>query len=393
MAVPTKKGNEPTDPKIERFRKYIMPMILDGYLDVGEERECMMEASNMGLDAQKAQEEIERLCHEKEAVLERLAKKDFKEEVRDVVDDKFMDNEEYKELLQKGLKLFADAEKPKTLIEELIVNVLAEENAMSEQQFREMTNKMLAPYVSKGHISVDDWDRICKTMKRTAEKKGIDVVSNELPEIFDDIITMSGLKPSNKKAGGGGNNSLILILVALVAVVGILAVVFGGGNDTSTQTKDQNQAQQTGQNQEKTNTKSFEYPTCDEACASKLKGLYNTWNNSANNMIYVKPKEKSVCKVGGQIRSICKDYNELPGSRKEKARELNPAFEYCELDNAKIRTIAKDYLRWAKNKDGGIASCEWVRRCLSVIPNNSPCSAAKNTFKCSFEASQLTDCQ
>ena len=89
---------------MENFQKYILPMIQDGYLDTGEERECMMEAAKMGIDAARAQRELELCCAKHGAILERLAKKEFKESVRADVGDKFLDMGEYESLLSSGLE-------------------------------------------------------------------------------------------------------------------------------------------------------------------------------------------------------------------------------------------------------------------------------------------------
>ena len=78
--------------KIEEFKKYAKNMIEDGYLDVGEEREAMIKAAELGLESKVAMKTLEELCISNGATLERVAQEQFRNRILDVIDDGFLDN-------------------------------------------------------------------------------------------------------------------------------------------------------------------------------------------------------------------------------------------------------------------------------------------------------------
>ena len=384
--VPDSKGSiqakatseEPqTDSKMVEFRAFVMPMILDSYLDISEENDSMKKAAALGLNHMKAQRELERLCELHDAILERTAKKKYKEEVRDEVGDKFLDEEEEQTILQKGLKIFVDAEEPMKLVKDLIETVLSEENAMSETQFRSDIDKMLDPHKAQGStISKDSWEQICLTILKRAEKKSIDTEVNDLRSILNEVLENNGLTIST--SSGKGMN-MILAIVALLVFAGLAAYlnkppeITGPDGNKITQDDIPNKG-----------ASSVDLPTCDDDCAKNLQILSGKLNKAAQNDSFLTPIGKSVCTYEKKIDSLCKDFNGLSPKGKRLAEQKYPGFEYCEIDSKVSTIVASKYISFAKNaqKRKEKYYCGYIQRCLIVLPGNEQCSSAANTFKC-----------
>ena len=359
------------------FAAFVEPMVMDGYLDTGEEVAAMARASEFGLTGPDAEKLLVKMCQERGAVLERLAKLEFKAHVTAAVGDKYLDAGELKELEQSGLKQFADAENPSELVDRLISEVLRLEGAYTESSLRQEIMDQLKPHQAQGvRIRAEDWQRIRSGALERLRAAGVDLEENdEIGENMDQWLKASGLQ-----IGGGGKGPITLGLAALFGLiligsaVAVLVMGSGGGESATPEGP-------------KVPSPSGSLPPCDTACAEQLQTHFQSVDAAAKNLRYATPADDCVKKWYGLLREGCAPFNALTPPRQREALAASAGWGWCDQTEVTsvLQKVVGDYLRWADGAKGGggnVSSCEWLSRCLDVVPENEPCTAAKPDYGC-----------
>ena len=353
------------------FRALIEPMIMDGYLDVQEEIQCMMQASGFGLSGTEADSVLVECCEKHGAVLERLAKEKFKAQIRASVGDKFLDAKETQALEQAGMKLFERSADANELVNSLMLEVLRAEGATTEKLIREDMNRRLEALAAQGRfLEPEVWKRLRAAALEQVSRLGVDMKENDIGAVLDDCLRSSSLQLRGSRtplfvALGGG--ALLIGLMFIAALVWALAP----RNDSSPAAKPPTAPVAAGS------------ITCDAACKAEIKDYSVKLRVAAETNRYVTPPDDCVKKWYAALRERCAVYSDLPPSDKLAAAAAESAWSWCDTDNTDVmRRVVDDYLRWADARDGGKPACEWLERCLDALPGNERCAAASASHNC-----------
>ncbi|MFH1465156.1 MAG: hypothetical protein ABIO70_12290 [Pseudomonadota bacterium] len=385
-------------------------MIQDLYLDMGEERSAMMKASEFGLGGEEAQRIIIEMCRQRGAVVERVAKEEFRKQIQAAVEDKFLDNEEYESLMQVGVARFKGAENPSEVAETVLSEVLQAERAYTERKLREEVRSRLQPFVARGTaISSSDWNTITDQLLKKLARLGVNLEENDVPSILSSALAEAGLRVG-RSAGG----SRMVIAIAATVVVLTAAAALGlsqlwssapspsepsiGGAPVPDETPAHPQEVVAPAPPEpapplEPAAVTPECPVCLGECASELASWSRGWRDAAQHLRYATPYDESVCRFGKLLRSGCEPFEQLSPRGQERCVAQNAAWEYCELDVQYMTKIGEDYLHWAAERAGGLSSCEWVRRCLSVVRGHAVCTQAMQQYRCNIAESDLSNCE
>jgi hypothetical protein len=363
------------------FRAYVEPMVMDGYLDIGEERDSMMQASRFGLSGEEAQQILVSMCQTLGAVLERLAIREFREHIKAAVGDKYLDDGELQELQQAGLDKFKDAENPSELVDRLIGEVLRLEGAYTETALRDETRSQLQPYKAQGtRIRKADWEQIKAGAFARLRAAGVDLEENDdIGDKLEEWLVAAGLT-----VGGGGKGGIaltLLLLILLVVVIAIVAVVAvprlsgdGGGGGGGTSIGGGGGGRSSGTT------------ACDAACDGELRQLFQNVQGAAENLRYTTPAGDCVKKWYGDLRVRCEPFDALTPAKQRAALERYEGWGWCEKEGIGdvLGKVKDDYLRWAEEARSGspVSRCEWLRRCLEAMPGNEPCAEARSKYSC-----------
>ena len=373
---------------IEKFKRYVENLVEDKYLDEGEERDAMIHAAQLGLQSNEATELLKEVCIEKGAKLESIEKKEFIDEILSDIDDGFLDCEEEEKLLQAGIERFEDSDDPEGIAKKILSMVLGKNRCLTENQFREYIEKKLKPYINSGApILPKDWDILKESSLKYAENKGVDLEENDLDEVLDTILEENGIKigtPKKEKS-----NSMLLIVLLAFAII--------GGGVYSLTGKPVDRPPTITKTTTKTKTKTGSSPLPDlPSCspfADELKMASNKWHKAAESTSYCTSEgnNSTVFTEGRKVRRFCKDFEELSNPAQKRAIEQYRCWEYCDLDRAEISTIG-DFYTQASNRASGTMKCEWIRRCLAVIPGHEGCGKVRSSLGCSFTKSDFERC-
>lgn len=359
------------------FRAVVEPMIMDGYLDTKEEINCMMRAAEFGLSGKEAEAVLVEACQKHGARIERLSKQRFKDEVRSRVGDKFLDGDEYDDLVQSGLEMFEGAEDPMELVDGCIREMLAKERATTEKHVREDMNRRLEAIKVQGpNIEPEVWGRLRSGALEQVAKLGVNMEENDIGAVLDDCLRSSGLQLRRSRGP--------LLAVAAVAVfafgvllLGLVAFVFWPDSPAPSAT--------TSSAGSAAVAAAGNVPSCDATCKAEIEEYARKLTIAADGRKYTTPPEDCVKKWNAALRARCEPYDRLSPSDKGAAVASESTWSWCATDNsAVLRRVVDDYLRWAQDKDGGKSTCEWLRRCLEAIPDNEPCTAAGQSASCGF---------
>lgn len=169
---------------VERVRT-VLGSLTSPYLDAAGEAGLQAEAAQLGVPPAEAERHLLLLSCEREPAvgIERVLEAEFREQVCAAIKDRFLDERERKVLRDQGHKLFAHARDPEEITERILSEVLAEENAISEETLRLNLKKDLGDQKS---LSPEDWKGIRERRTEGARKAGVDTKENDLDEIFED---------------------------------------------------------------------------------------------------------------------------------------------------------------------------------------------------------------
>lgn len=356
------------------FRAVIEPMIMDGYLDVEEERQCMMRASGYGLSGPEADNILVECCEKHGAVLERLAIQKFKVQIRASVGDKFLDQQETQSLEQAGMRLFERAADPNDLVNRVMLEVIRAEGATTEKLIREDMNRRLEALAAQGrYLEPEVWKRLRTSALEHVARLGVNMEENNIGAILDDCLGSSSLQLRGSRTP------------MFVALGSVLAVVVLGGFCalTSIFWPDGTPAQDPQIAATPASPRSPASITCDATCKTEIRDFSVKLKIAAEANRYVTPADDCVKKWYAALRSRCAVYDDLPPADKRRVAEGESAWSWCDTDNTDVlRTVVDDYLRWAEAEDGGKPACEWLGRCLEALPGNERCEAAAASHSC-----------
>lgn len=374
---------------IEKFKRYVENLVEDKYLDEGEEREAMIHAAQLGLQSNEATELLKEVCIEKGAKLESIEKKEFIDEILSDIDDGFLDCEEEEKLLQAGIERFEDSDDPEGIAKKILSMVLGKNRCLTENQFREYIEKKLKPYINSGApILPKDWDILKESSLKYAENKGVDLEENDdLEEKLDTLLEENGIKigtPKKEKS-----NSMLLIALLAFAIIGG-GVYFLTGPKPPPPPVDTAGTADSGLGPKPPPPP--ELPSCSPF-ADELKMASNKWHRAAESTSYCTSEgnNSTVFTEGRKVRRFCKDFEELSNPAQKRAIKKYSCWEYCDLDRAEISTIG-DFYTQASNRASGTMKCEWIRRCLAVIPGHEGCGKVRSSLGCSFTKSDFERC-
>ncbi len=357
------------------FRAVIEPMIMDGYLDVQEEIQCMMRASGYGLTGPEADNILVECCEKHGAVLERLAKQKFKVQIRASVGDKFLDQQETQALEQAGMRLFERAADANEVVNSVMLEVIRAEGATTEKLIREDMNRRLEALAAQGrYLEPEVWKRLRTSALEQVARLGVNMEENNIGAILDDCLQSSSLQLR------GSRTPMFVALGSLAAVV----VVGGFCALTWMVWPDGTAAADAPTASAPHSVPSSAPITCDATCKAEIKDYSVKLRVAAQANRYVTPADDCVKKWYAALRERCAVYDDLPPADKRKVAEGESAWSWCDTDNTDVlRTVVDDYLRWAEARDGGKPSCEWLGRCLEALPGNERCEAAAVSHGCS----------
>jgi hypothetical protein len=209
---------------MDEFKKYVLNLVQDGYLDRQEERAAMMKAADLGLDNQSATHMLEDLCEENGAVLERQALQDFQAEIKDLSQDGFLDDDEYEGLLQQGMLKFAGADAPVEIVEAQIKETLSLMGAYTQKQLREDVGTRLQPVIGQGgRINSEQWANVCSGLVKNMERLSVDLDENDIPRLLEKLREDHGVYVSDEKPDS--NKMLVIGVGILLVLVGIFLVI------------------------------------------------------------------------------------------------------------------------------------------------------------------------
>ena len=387
---------------INGFRQYALTMIQDGYLDVGEERACMMQANEYGLSGPDAQAILFELCEEHGAKLERLLREEFAELVTDAVDDLFLDDGEVAHLHQQGAELFEGADEPMEEAKKIIEKVLAKTGAYTESLLIERVVKRLQPHVATGStISKTDWQQIYQSEYDQVESRGVDCDENDIGEVLEKALEQAGLKvgePPKKSGGGFGRFLVFLIILGL----GGYYVLMDEEETTSTSTRMDSTQKVPSSNGESNPPKTVpseaktQTPTRMKSCESiaapgsipgKMKAqirkalkfkCFRTPEPQCNNT--------TADKLLQELDAVCAPFLDATPRCQRQYENEHDAWGHCTapiIENARDE-MCGSYLKWA-NQDrqyNRTKACTWVRRCMRVQPGNERARGLKRELGC-----------
>ena len=356
------------------FRAVIEPMIMDGYLDVQEEIQCMVRASGYGLTGPEADNILVECCEKHGAVLERLAKQKFKVQIRASVGDKFLDQQETQALEQAGMRLFERAADANEVVNSVMLEVIRAEGATTEKLIREDMNRRLEALAAQGrYLEPEVWKRLRTSALEQVARLGVNMEENNIGAILDDCLQSSSLQLR------GSRTTMFAVLGSLAAVVvlgGFCALAWIVWPDESTRAN----APMPSAPQIVPSAASI---TCDATCRAEIKEYSTKLRDAAAGNRYVTPADDCVKKWYAALRERCAVYDDLPPADKLRVAEADSAWSWCDTDNTDVlRKVVDDYVRWAEAKDGGKSSCEWLRRCQEALPGNERCEAAAASHNC-----------
>ena len=364
-----------SEKNIPGFEDLIEPMIMDGYLDNGEEVECMMKASQFGLTGPEAQEILEDKCDQHGAKLERVQKKKFRREIEQMVDDKFLDEDEEEELLSLGIEFFEGADSPRDLTRDVLEEVLLKERAYTARKVTADIERALQPYINAGQRKIPDadWQAIKQKEIKLLEGKNVDLEDNEIPVLLDSVLRGNGMSVGD---GGAGNKKLLL--GGVVAAVVLLIAFFGflGGSDSNTGT-------QVDGKPPKTTSSGADCPAMDTELAARIKGLNKDWREAVDDKRYTTPTHKSASRYGRELKSACSPFEDgLPPSQQAECKGSQPGWGWCELDSKRVAVMESNYLRWSNDRNNLVACQTWMKRCLELASGSEPCNARMRDPAC-----------
>lgn len=367
------------------FKALIEPMIMDGYLDTQEEIQCMARAAGFGLSGPDAEAIVLQTCTAHGATLERLAKTEFRREISTAVEDKFLDAGEFDDLERRGLELFEGAESPTAIVDDLINEVLRREKATTEKHVEQDVARVLdGMKIQRPWITPDEWRHVQSQQLNRLADLGVDLEENDetLRAILDRALAQSGLRVRNKTPV-----ALIAIPVVLVlAAAGYFLFSGGGGDADGTATKGAVAAP--AASPAKTPVAATpappqpKLPACDDACTKELRTTNQRVSEAARSRRYVTPAENCVQKWYGDLRNRCQPYTNLSPAARKHAIAASAGWGWCTVETEVLDQIETNYMRWASERKGKHPPCEWLSRCLQVMPGNEACGAERKRQGC-----------
>jgi hypothetical protein len=379
------------------FKQYALAMIQDGYLDLGEERACMMQASEYNLSGSDAQTILIELCQAHGAKLERLIRAEFEEKVTDAVDDLFLDNSELKALHQDGAEMFDGADDPMANAKKIIEMVIAKTGSYTEQQLLDAVRERLQPTVNQGHavISKEDWDRIYTSEYSKVEALGVDCEENDIGEILDNALVSAGLEIGKvKKSGGGGFRKLMF----LVVVVG--GVMYGMGYfDDPAPSEGESRNRTRSVKTKAVTTPPTPVSTADDPSvrpANNCSLIASPGDRTRQLKSQIRKAIKLRCfrtpekgcggstadALLGDMDSVCQPFVDATPRCQKQYEQAHGGWGHCTdpfIDKARNEMCAQ-YLEWAQKPTR--KACGYIDRCLKVQPGNERAKNMKQTRRC-----------
>lgn len=354
----------------DAFRALIEPMIMDGYLDVQEEIQCMMRASGFGLAGPEADRILVECCEKHGAVLERLAKQKFKEQVRASVGDKFLDQKETQSLEQIGMHMFERAADANELVSTLLLEVLRAEGATTEKLIRDDMNRRLEALAAQGRfVEPEVWKRLRTSALEQVAKLGVNMEENDIGAILDDCLKSSSLQLRSSRTPMFVGMGAVALTLGIVVLGGLAVLLWPGGQKPA----------EAGSAPVHLSSSL----TCDDTCKAEIKEFSVKLRVAAESNRYVTPADDCVKKWYTALNARCAAYTDLPPAQRSAAAAAEPAWSWCDTDNVDVlRRVVDDYVRWADARDGGKPPCEWLDRCLDALPGNERCAAAAAQHNC-----------
>lgn len=374
---------------LQDFKTFVENLVEDGYLDEGEERDAMIHAANLGLRSKDALTTLQQVCFDKGAKLESHEASLFIEEIQSMIDDGFLDLEEEEELVEKGIEHFDGSDDPHGKSRQILTMILSKNRCLTESDFRKQIEKRLQPIIhSGGYIAESDWKVHQDNLIQYAVNKNADPEENDLEEIIQNVLIENNISFKTQSNGSSNKSGLL--------IGGILLVLGGGwfatqGSNDSTSTNSPTHLTATDSPPSANST----IPNCSNI-QSELKEANLAWHQAAKTASYCTSEANSTSTVftaGQQVRSLCKPFEELSVRSKEKAMGTYSCWEYCELDSKAIHRIQEFYLHQSNKPSTGVKRCEWIRRCLAVVPGNEACSAQSKSLGCNHSDSDFQRCE
>ena len=360
----------------DAFRSLIEPMIMDGYLDVQEEIQCMMRASGFGLAGPEADRILVECCEKHGAVLERLAKQKFREQIRASVGDKFLDQNETQALEQVGMRMFERAADANELVNTLLLEVIRAEGATTEELIREDMNRRLEALAAQGrYLEPEVWKRLRTSALEQVARLGVNMQENDIGAILDDCLKSSSLQLRGSRMPMYAGVAGLLLVVGIAAIAGLAYAVSADGPAGA------------AEEEEEATAIGGVSISCDDTCKAEIKEYSVKLRVAAETNRYVTPPDDCVKKWYTALNDRCAPYSDLPPAQRSIAAAAEPAWSWCDTDNVDVlRRVVDDYVRWAAARDGGKPPCEWLDRCLEALPGNERCSASAAKHHCAVSS-------
>jgi hypothetical protein len=364
-----------SEKNIPGFEALIEPMIMDGYLDNGEEVECMMKASQFGLTGPEAQDILEEKCDQHGAKLERVQKKKFRREIEAMVDDKFLDESEEEELLSLGVQFFEGADSPRDLTSDVLEEVLLKERAYTARKVTADIERALQPYINAGQRKIPeaDWQAIKQKEVKLLEGKNVDLEDNEIPVLLDSVLRGNGMSVGDD---GAGNKKLLLggVVAAVVLLIALFGFLANSGSDSTTGTTGKPIPPEVS---------SADCPAMDDELAARIKGLNKDWREAVDDKRYTTPTHKSASRYGRELKSACSPFEDgLPPSQQSECKASQAGWAWCELDSKRVAVMESNYLRWGNDRNNPVSCQTWMKRCLELASGSEPCNARMRHESC-----------
>ena len=378
----------------EGFKQYALTMIQDGYLDLGEERACMMQASEYGLSGSDAQSILIELCQAHGAKLERLIRADFEEKVTEAVDDLFLDNDEVKALHQQGAEMFDGADDPMDSARKIIETVLAKTGSYTEQQLLDAVRERLQPIVNQGHslISKEDWARIYQSEYDKVEALGVDCDENDIGEILDNALSLAGLKVGEAKKSGGGGFRKFLFLAILVGGVMYGMGYFDDPVGEKSPERARVQAVKTSVSKKAEPARLVPVAQGAKPCpliaspGDRTRQLKSQIRKAIKLRCFRTPEKgcggSTADALLGDMDRVCEPFVDATPRCRKQYEQKDDGWGYCNdpsIEKARNEMCAQ-YLEWAQKPSR--KACGYMDRCLKIQPGNERAKNMKKARGC-----------
>jgi hypothetical protein len=365
------------------FKEYAQTMIMDGYLELGEERDAMMKATEFGLSGPQAQEILVRMCREHGAILERVSRDTLAVEVKSAVGDLFLDDDELAALRQRGALLFDGAGDPVDETNKVITKVLHSTGAYTQELLKASVRDRLQPYVARGSTIVsEEWDDIRQSEYRKVEDRGVDCEDNEIGSIIDQAFRDAGLSVVSKQSELLKNPAVLGgVGAVLIAIIWLMS----GGDDES----------QGGQTPNAAAPAVAATPKLDcgsHRCPSDLMSMRKNMKRARRLNCLTTPERgcdgHTVQSLLDRIDSTCEPFEDASPSCQSQMAGSCDSWNICRADAVEqARNVMCDsYLDWAQRdyRSSRSKACQWLERCKRVSPGHGLMKSRAERYGCSF---------